>query len=1385
MSLSIHSRPVGCNLSKREGSWQMSAISAFASAAAAQKRADSATLLAASLNAALSQVESRLEQLERKSRPTNERAPPPALDVARLSAQVQNASQESFRLSDALLKSKHTLERSELETKDEGAAALLQLREQLSTAHDADRAILMREMGELQSRVNSIKALSLQESSSAERRILEVRNAVDTEVDAQLDKLLSTRFVDVSKLRDAEGRAARLEQEAPRLRAQNDSLREEVTRLEHQDEVTRLEHQDEVTRLEHQDEVTRLEHQGWLSAQIDILRDEVTRLEHQLRKAIESAAEGAVDNNMGRSGSVLKMIVFGKKLLGWRINLRDEVTRLEHQVTEACIEAVDNRGRAGSVMNMISFGMTRPGASGGLEDTLARIEKAAAEVSELNDVKELTTTAVGGLEDTLARIEKAAAEVSELNDVEELTTTAVAGLEDTMARIDKAAAVVSELNDVKELTTTAVAGLEDTLARIEKAAAEGAVNGRGRAGSALGRGALRVAVKAGAECADENTPTSLPALSKELVRAKLAESEAVRKLRATARTEVDLRSQLLQRDQRIDELKESLSKKSRAYEDARKRVQGYSKVAAAASSRSPSPSGRRRSLDLSSSTEAPLPRGGPRGKGGPLSLRHPPFPSHLKPSRARTPDRESQGGFEMGDEVEVMKAELHTLSAEVVLKRAELARLEDAACDIQADAKVQSAMGQQHMKGVEESLVNAELAGAMATLNSLLRKLQGNSTDSQQAPTFRPNRQLSMSADEWPRARDIPARLAAAADELSVLVSDQLMSDRYGFIPTCWARARAGMLGWGLDAGLVLGSWSGAGMLVWGWDAGLGLGCWSGAGMLVWGWDAGLGLGCSAGCFVDCTSFKPRCNVIAHALTIASAIASSLRTSRASSRRELRQERDTLASSLRQQQEDHEMQSQQRNHILRLQHANSTQRPQNPAPPRIEPPHHRAPPNSGNSIRNAEALMDLLRRNVPSILRECQRVEDAASSVVNDRSQGAPSTSVAALSELRASVSSLMSDATAAEATLGLLEAALSKMQSEEDASTPAWHAQPTDLREEEDRHSGEDTSPTTSRRQSRSRYDLPAPGRRSLELSGRRRSSGGFDAGDRVGTEQVDMLAQRLREQHQKATKWKDRCRELGHHFASASAAAAAKDAAATERMHEADLQMDVMAARHKAEVQRLQAALAGAQAARSSLQRATAAQPCTGTSSAPAPERNTADLKAAHSRLAESQAHATSIRKQLEADQAKAHATISSLQDEVQRLKRLETDQAKAHATISSLQDKVQRLKVSSSLSNSPVNRANLSKPLCLLPIPSTRATISSLQDEVQRLESALAQEQGERAKMMSQMRETLCNMRSAKGEGDEVDMRLKAELMKSHQATATACATRDRAEAQVAWV
>ena len=181
------------------------------------------------------------------------------------------------------------------QVRDEGAASLLSLRESLGAAHDADRALLLREMAELQRRVSGLRRLAAAESEAAEKRVVEVQvgsrvphspvglkilvdigaspfqitqctrgraltwwwwwwsstahafngkhlcpplsppvqRAVNGEVDRRMGESL-VGLVEAPKLAAALDRADKAERDAVRLRAQAERLQEEVQRLQGQ-----------------------------------------------------------------------------------------------------------------------------------------------------------------------------------------------------------------------------------------------------------------------------------------------------------------------------------------------------------------------------------------------------------------------------------------------------------------------------------------------------------------------------------------------------------------------------------------------------------------------------------------------------------------------------------------------------------------------------------------------------------------------------------------------------------------------------------------------------------------------------------------------------------------------------------------------------------------------------------------------------------------------------------------------------------------------------------------------------------------------------------------------------------------------------------------------
>lgn len=136
---------------------------------------------------------------------------------------------------------------------------------------------------------------------------------------------------------------------------------------------------------------------------------------------------------------------------------------------------------------------------------------------------------------------------------------------------------VSELQDIKEVTNHAVLDLESTLGRIEQAAARGSIAGVSprhatrRAGSSSSSGGSRPGSRGSDTDLTAGESLSLPHLSRELVKSKMQAADLQRKLRVSARSEVELRTRLNQRDERIGELKDALAAKTRAYEDLKAR----------------------------------------------------------------------------------------------------------------------------------------------------------------------------------------------------------------------------------------------------------------------------------------------------------------------------------------------------------------------------------------------------------------------------------------------------------------------------------------------------------------------------------------------------------------------------------------------------------------------------------------------------------------------------------------------------------------------------------------------------------------------------------------------------------------------------------------------
>ncbi|KAG2494916.1 hypothetical protein HYH03_006851 [Edaphochlamys debaryana] len=569
-----------------------------AALAASKHRCDAASQRTATLAAALRAAEDKAEQLlqptsaSTTATATTDRGSAAAagvaaaqgaglaavgvgMELARLSAQLAAQSHEMFRLQEAALRSKQAYERRESDLQElhaqlaaaelllsqvraEGSAALLALREQLTETHEQDRQLLMREMRELQSRLDAARDAAAKDLRLAEQRVSEVASAVDADAQKRLSEAMADQ-VDGAQFRDLEARGAKTEREAARL-----------------------------------------------GDQIQALQDALTA--------------------------------------------------------------------------------------------------AQAEVTELQDVRDVTGAAVASLEATLARIEKAAA------------ANAAAGAKPGAA---------------------ALAG------GARRVPASGAVSGQSSGGEEGGG--------AGTPSASGEAPQGLAGLSRELVRAKMGEADAVRKMRAVARTEVDLRKKLLQRDERIAELKDQLAAKSRSLEELRRRA-----LSGGPHELGPRPAG-------SHGAAAGATPGGAAGKPGLRSRSPSPVRAGLStprqgssappvaPRRSSLDSADARAAAEAAD-AEHLAAQVSQLRVEVAKRQAEVERLQAALAVANAAAVVKdpprppaapaakvptgapppvSTAAHDRLKDQLAS-ANAEIAAALSTTNSLLRRL---SVDSAAGPT--------------------------------------------------------------------------------------------------------------------------------------------------------------------------------------------------------------------------------------------------------------------------------------------------------------------------------------------------------------------------------------------------------------------------------------------------------------------------------------------------------------------------------------------------------------------------------------------------------------------------------------------------------------------------
>ncbi|KAL3148684.1 hypothetical protein ABBQ38_014099 [Trebouxia sp. C0009 RCD-2024] len=198
------------------------------------------------------------------------------------------------------------------------------------------------------------------------------------------------------------------------------------------------------------------------------------------------------------------------------------------------------------------------------------------------------------------------------------------------------------------------------------------------------------------------------------------------------------------------------------------------------------------------------------------------------------------------------------------------------------------------------------------------------------------------------------------------------------------------------------------------------------------------------------------------------------------------------------------------------------------------------------------------------------------------------------------------------------------------------------------------------------------------------------------------DVLAEQMQQAADHAQKWKGRCAKLRQELMETQTAAASLEAALNERLAGLEKSSEDLTQLHRKEVSRLEAALAGAEAAKKTLSEQQARHSTAGET----------DLQAAQAAQAEADARASSLQRQIDTLRAQAAASRSGLQEEANSLK------------------------------------------------------------------AALSKEKSERARIVLSLRDTITGLKQA---GD-VEGRLKADLVQTHEDLATSRAAQEQLEARL---
>ncbi|GFR47835.1 hypothetical protein Agub_g9613, partial [Astrephomene gubernaculifera] len=946
-----------------------------------------------------------------------------------------------------------------------------------------------------------------------------------------------------------------------------------------------------------------------------------------------------------------------------------------------------------------------------LQARLAATRDLASRDVELAEqrVNEISTAANAEIEKRVSAATAGQVDAAQLHEVETRAVLAErkvshleTQLEALQAALTASQAQIADLEDVRDVTGAAVASLEATLARIEKAAASGAAGGASRA-SGASSSASRRTVSMGGQPGEDGGQSGgqhvqgLASLSRELVRAKMSEAEAVRKMRAAARSEVDLRQTLLQRDERISELKEELAARTRALEELRRRAYPQEQAvrglpSAAGCGPSPRPA-------LRSRSPSPV-RAGPSGSGGARPGTAPaPAPAALSRRPSAGPSPAELRALADAADVEHLSGQVAKLRVELAKKQAEVERLQGALAEANAAAAVRTEAprpppaaaakpsGQPSnaaMDRLKDQLAsaNAEIATAISTANSLLSRLS----------QFVPEAGGSVAAvgAAAPKRAGSPARPPSAAAAMGTAA--------LGIVP------QDGQLAPGTLAGVMQ--------------------------QLAHALQTAL------------HEAKSRTKAVAAVPAVAQTTGPS-RSSEArssdggSSAPTSSANEDEAGHNPRQQphasdllllldelsrlKQDYAALERQRDEVLsrcsrsegEVQRCRSlVQELLRSAAEGSACAAAGAPEERGGQVsklQGATQVAKLLEHSVAALHQLCDSVQAAV-----DPASGAAGAS----GSMQQAVAGLSSELATLDTTVGVLKMQLSKAVQDlsvyalgPDLASPstAQQAHASQPRPEGLRAGGDQTggSGASASRDARGQAEATGSSRSADSSVGQRQGQEeaarptDHAAALAVARAHAATLATATAQQKARAEKWKRRSKELGAQLSLLNASTAAREAAVSERLVASGLHIEEELRKCKAEAARLQAALSGAEAARRELE----AVQSSGSSEA----------RANNARAAEALARAATLQRQLETERAQAAAAAASHQEEVAALK------------------------------------------------------------------AAVAQEKGERARLLVSLRESHSQAQQA---GD-TEARLRNDMLEAHSAAAAARATAERAEERaLAW-